>query len=96
MIMSPKRFLPVAFFLAATAMGWAWQFWEYRSFERSEREAERRQGDLILAAAEGVLAGVPSRRWGGAWPDGLLVAATELNGAADIDALVEALGRIGR
>ncbi len=49
-----------------------------------------------LAAAEGVLAGVPSRRWGGSWPDGLLVAATELNGAADIDALVEALGRIGR
>ncbi len=53
--MSPKRFLPVALFLAATALGWAWQFWEYRSFERAEREAQRRQGDLVLAAAEGIL-----------------------------------------
>ncbi len=42
-------------------------------------------------AADGVLAGVPSRRWGGSWPDGLLVAVTERNTAGDIDALVTAL-----
>lgn len=48
------------------------------------------------AAAEGVLAGVPARLWGGSWPDGILVAATELTRATDADALVAALGRVGR
>ena len=42
-------------------------------------------------AAKGVLAGVPSNRWGGSWPDGILVAATERNSAEDIDALVTAI-----
>jgi glycine dehydrogenase subunit 1 len=45
-------------------------------------------------AREGVLAGVPSSLWGGSWPDGLLVATTELNAAADLDAMVAALGRL--
>jgi len=45
-------------------------------------------------AAEGVLAGVPSRRWGGSWSDGLLVAVTECNSAAQLDAFVAALGRV--
>jgi glycine dehydrogenase subunit 1 len=45
-------------------------------------------------AAEGVLAGIPSRLWGGSWPDGLLVAVTETNDRADLDALVDALGRV--
>ena len=49
-----------------------------------------------LAASMGVFAGVPSRRWGGSWPDGLLVAATERTTKEEVDALVEALGRIGR
>ncbi|MEJ2189963.1 MAG: aminomethyl-transferring glycine dehydrogenase subunit GcvPA [Acidobacteriota bacterium] len=45
-------------------------------------------------AGEGVLAGVPGAAWGGSWPDGILVAATERTSAADIDAFVGALGRV--
>ena len=45
-------------------------------------------------AAEHVLAGVPARTWGGSWPDGLVVAATERNTGTEIDALVDALGRL--
>lgn len=45
-------------------------------------------------AAAGVLAGVPARRWGGSWPDGLLVAVTERNRVVDLDAFIEALGRV--
>jgi len=45
-------------------------------------------------AAEGVLAGVPATTWGGSWPDGILVAATERSSAADIEALVAALERV--
>jgi glycine dehydrogenase subunit 1 len=45
-------------------------------------------------ASDGVLAGIPSTRWGGGWPDGLLVAVTEKNTAADLDAFVQALGRV--
>lgn len=42
-------------------------------------------------AAEGVLAGVAAHRWGGSWPDGILVAVTERNTAADMAALLAAL-----
>jgi glycine dehydrogenase subunit 1 len=45
-------------------------------------------------ADDGVLAGVPSRRWGGTWPDGLVIAVTECNRAADLDALVAAMRRL--
>jgi glycine dehydrogenase subunit 1 len=45
-------------------------------------------------ADAGVLAGVPAGRWGGSWPDGLLVAATECNSATDIEALISALRRV--
>jgi glycine dehydrogenase subunit 1 len=45
-------------------------------------------------AAEGVLAGVPARSWGGSWPEGLLVAVTECNSAADLEAMVAAIGRV--
>ena len=45
-------------------------------------------------ADKGVAAGVPSRLWGGSWPDGLLVAVTECNRADDLDALISAMGRI--
>jgi glycine dehydrogenase subunit 1 len=51
-------------------------------------ELALRLGDL------GVLAGVPARSWGGSWPDGLLVAVTELNSAEDLAALVDALEQI--
>ena len=53
-------------------------------------------GDELVRrlAAEGVLAGVATSRWPGSWPDGLLVATTERNCAADIEALVAALGRV--
>jgi len=43
---------------------------------------------------EGVLAGVPSRLWGGGWPDGLLVAVTERTTRSDVEALLAALGRV--
>jgi glycine dehydrogenase subunit 1 len=43
---------------------------------------------------EGVLAGVPSRRWGGSWPDGLLMATTELTTDAEVEALIAAMGRV--
>jgi glycine dehydrogenase subunit 1 len=43
-------------------------------------------------AKAGVLAGVPSRTWGGSWPDGLLVAVTERNHAQDLESLIAALG----
>jgi glycine dehydrogenase subunit 1 len=51
--------------------------------------------DLVDRLAEhGVLAGVPASSWNGSWPDGLLVAVTERNSGAEIDALVEALVRL--
>jgi len=42
-------------------------------------------------AAEGVLAGVAAHRWGGSWPDGILVAVTERNTTADMEAFIAAL-----
>jgi glycine dehydrogenase subunit 1 len=45
-------------------------------------------------ADAGVLAGVPSRRWGGSWPDGLLVAVTECCSASDLEAFVKALEEV--
>ena len=45
-------------------------------------------------ADEDILAGVAAHRWGGSWPDGLLVAVTEKNTSADMEALIAALGRV--
>ena len=45
-------------------------------------------------ADEGVLAGVAAHRWGGSWPEGLLVAVTERNTAADMQVFLDALGRV--
>ncbi len=39
----------------------------------------------------GVLGGVPSRLWGGSWPDGLLVAVTERTTSDDVAALIDAM-----
>jgi glycine dehydrogenase subunit 1 len=51
--------------------------------------------DLVdRLAGEGVLAGVATTQWGGSWPDGILVAVTERNAVGELQALVEALGRI--
>ena len=54
------------------------------------------EGEELIArlADDGVLAGVPARLWGGSWPDGVLVAVTEKTTSDDLDALVEAMGRI--
>jgi len=51
-------------------------------------ELARRLADL------GVLAGVPSRTWGGSWPDGLLVAVTERTTTSEVEALMDGLGRV--
>jgi glycine dehydrogenase subunit 1 len=45
-------------------------------------------------AEAGVLAGVAAHRWGGSWPDGLLVAVTERTTTGHLDAFIEALGRV--
>jgi glycine cleavage system P protein (glycine dehydrogenase) subunit 1 len=45
-------------------------------------------------AREGVLGGVPSRLWGGSWPDGVLIAVTERSSVRDLEALVAAMGRV--
>jgi len=45
-------------------------------------------------AKENILAGVPAHSWGGSWPEGLIVTATERNTAAEMQALIEAFGRI--
>ena len=45
-------------------------------------------------AGEGVLAGVPAAKWGGSWPDGILVACTERNSVAELDALLAAMARV--
>jgi hypothetical protein len=37
---------------------------------------------------------VPTTRWGGSWPDGILVAVTERNSAADIEVFAAALERL--
>jgi glycine dehydrogenase subunit 1 len=53
-------------------------------------------GDQLAArlAKNNVLAGVPSRLWGGSWPDGLIIAATERNTAAEMEALLTAMGEL--
>ena len=53
-------------------------------------------GDELVRrlAAEGVIAGVAAHRWGGSWPDGILVAVTERNTAADMDAFLAALEKV--
>jgi len=53
-------------------------------------------GDELAArfAKNHVLAGVPSHLWGGSWADGLVVAATERNTAAEMEALLTAMGEL--
>jgi len=45
-------------------------------------------------ADDNVLAGVPAHSWGGSWSDGLIVACTERNTAREMDALIDAMGRL--
>jgi len=53
-------------------------------------------GDALAQelADQGILAGVPSRIFGGSWPDGLLMAVTECTSTFEMDALVEGLVRL--
>jgi glycine dehydrogenase subunit 1 len=53
-------------------------------------------GDELVSrlASENILAGVPAHNWGGSWPDGLIVTATERNTAPEMDALIEAFRRL--
>jgi glycine dehydrogenase subunit 1 len=74
--------------------GWSLAYPDSPTFNEFLLAAPAPATDLVdRLASSGVLAGVWSRRWGGSWPDGLLVAVTERNSAADLDALVSALGR---
>jgi glycine cleavage system pyridoxal-binding protein P len=52
--------------------------------------------DALLArlTAEGILGGVATTRFGGAWPKGVLIAATEQNTREECDRLLGALGRL--
>jgi glycine dehydrogenase subunit 1 len=52
--------------------------------------------DALLACLkdEGILGGVATTRFGGAWPKGVLIAATEKNTREECDRLLGALGRL--
>jgi glycine dehydrogenase subunit 1 len=74
--------------------GWSLAYPDSPTFNEFLLASPAPADDLVHRLADaGVLAGVPSRRWGGSWPDGLLVAVTERNSTADLDALVDALVR---
>jgi glycine cleavage system pyridoxal-binding protein P len=49
---------------------------------------------IAALAAQGLVAGVPLSRYAGGAPNDLLVAVTEVNTRAAIDALADALGRL--
>jgi len=81
--------------IAALGGGWRLSFPSTPSFNEFLVEGPAGGDELARRLAdEGVLAGVPSHKWGGTWPDGLLVAVTECNRANDLDALVAAMGRV--
>ena len=81
--------------IAALGGGWRLSFPSTPSFNEFLVEGPAGGDELARRLAdEGVLAGVPSHKWGGTWPDGLLVAVTECNRADDLDALVAAMGRV--
>ncbi len=75
--------------------GWRLAWPETAAFNELLVVGPRPGAELAGALArDGVLAGVPSRLWGGSWPDGLLVAFTERTTGAHVDALLDAMGRI--
>jgi len=81
--------------IAALGGGWRLSFPSTPTFNEFLVEGPAGGDELARRLAdEGVLAGVPSHKWGGTWPDGLLVAVTECNRANDLDALVAAMGRV--
>jgi glycine dehydrogenase subunit 1 len=80
--------------LTDVGAGWSLAYPDSPTFNEFLLASPAPADDLVHRLADaGVLAGVPSRRWGGSWPDGLLVAVTERNSTADLDALVDALVR---
>jgi len=81
--------------IAALGGGWRLSFPSTPTFNEFLVEGPAGGDELARRLAdEGVLAGVPSHKWGGTWPDGLLVAVTECNRANDLDELVAAMGRV--
>ncbi|HSL17423.1 MAG TPA: aminomethyl-transferring glycine dehydrogenase subunit GcvPA [Methylomirabilota bacterium] len=74
---------------------WRLAYPESPTFNEVLLEGPGAGDELARRLAEaGVLAGVPARTWGGSWPDGLLVAVTERTTTAEVEALLEALGRL--
>ena len=81
--------------IAELGGGWRLSYPSTPTFNEFLVEGPAGGDELARRLAEaGILAGAPSRRWGGSWPDGLLVAVTECNRAADLEALEAAMRRV--
>ena len=81
--------------IAGLGDGWRLSFPATPTFNEFLVEGPAGGDELARRLADaGILAGAPSRRWGGSWPDGLLVAVTECNRMADLEALVAAMRRV--
>jgi glycine dehydrogenase subunit 1 len=81
--------------ISAIGGGWALPYASAPSFNEFLVTGPGSGAELATALArDNILAGVPAHNWGGSWPDGLIVAATERNTASEMEALVEAFGRL--
>ncbi len=81
--------------IAESVPGWEVQFPSSATFNELLVTGPAGGEELVeRLLCEGVLAGVPSRRWGGSWPDGVLMATTELTSDAEVEALLGAMGRV--
>jgi glycine dehydrogenase subunit 1 len=81
--------------IAGLGGGWRLSYPATPTFNEFLVEGPAGGDELARRLADaGVLAGAPSRRWGGSWPDGLLVAVTECNRVADLEALEAAMRRV--
>jgi glycine dehydrogenase subunit 1 len=81
--------------IAGLGGGWRLSYPATPTFNEFLVEGPAGGDDLARRLAHaGGLAGAPSRRWGGSWPDGLLIAVTECNRVADLEALEAAMRRV--
>jgi glycine cleavage system P protein (glycine dehydrogenase) subunit 1 len=81
--------------IAGLGTGWRLSYPATPTFNEFLVEGPAGGDELARRLADaGVLAGAPSRRWGGSWPDGLLVAVTECNRVTDLEALESAMRRM--
>ena len=81
--------------IAGLGGGWRLSYPATPTFNEFLVEGPAGGDELARRLADaGALAGAPSRRWGGSWPDGLLVAVTECNRVADLEALEAAMRRV--